>query len=113
MTRSNAYVALGALLGLVIAIPTVGLAAPRQQGTNVAEGECEDYGDGTMVCKVDGKCYYCRTSGKPDCLETTCDQVRPAPGVKGTVRPSTGMNAPVRHRGVEGEQPTSSEKEGK
>lgn len=51
---------------------------------------------------------------RPEQLPGTLQQTPTAPGAKQGLAPSPGMNPPVlQRRGVEGEQPISSEKEGK
>jgi len=99
-------------------IPLTGIAAQRQQSTNVAEGKCEVVSVGNYFCKVDGKCYYCTKGEKPDpkkdCYkETTCAAATSRSGMKGSAQPPLSTSPPIQRRGVEGEQPTSSEKEGK
>ncbi len=105
MRQFRIFFLLSVFLGLVIAIPTVGLAAPRQQGTN-AETTCEVVSVGQYYCKINDKCYYCDTKTNPDpnknCRETKCDKALTRPGIKGTMRPPSGG---VLRRGVEGEQP--------
>jgi hypothetical protein len=117
MRLSHAYATFSVFLTIMM-VESVAVAAPRQQGTNVKEGECELVSVGNYYCKVNGKCYYCTKSDKPDpnkdCYkETTCDPAVTRPGTKGTVRPPMTTQPPIMRRGVEGEQPTSSEKEGK
>lgn len=101
-------ISLSLLLGLVVAIPSISLAAPRQQGVGIKDGECEVVSVGQYLCKIDGKCYYCDTKTNPDknknCYkETTCAAATTRPGIKGNVRPPAGMNAPLLRRGIEGE----------
>jgi hypothetical protein len=103
--------------GVLVSLAGVVLAAPRQQSTNVEEGKCEVVSVGQYFCKIDGKCYYCDTGTNPDknknCYKETTCAAAVRPGIKGTVRPPLSKNGPILRRGVEGEQPTSSEKEGK
>lgn len=143
MRQGRILFAVNVVLGLIVALPIAGLAAQRQQGVGIKDGECETVSVGNYYCKVNGKCYYCTKKDDPDpnkdCYkETTCDSAVSRPGIKGgMVRPPVGgrmQDAPVSpgvppstlqrmpmvpntggvmQRGVEGEQPTSSEKEGK
>ncbi len=143
MKQFSAVLTLSALLGILVTLSTAGHAAQRQQGMGINDGECEVVSVGNYYCKVNGKCYYCTKKDNPDpnkdCYkETTCDSAVTRPGIKGgMVRPPTGglmQEAPaspgvppskfqrmpmapntggVRLRGVEGEQPTSSEQDGK
>lgn len=113
-----------ALLWLMVSLGTSWVLAEEQkkeesgdvqeraikQGANVEEGKCEVVSVGNYYCKINGKCYYCTKETNPDpnkdCYkETTCDPAITRPGLKGTVRPPIGTNAPILRRGVEGEQP--------
>jgi len=112
-----------------------GLAVPKQSKSCDATGKdkglnaCADSPGHIIVCTSGGDYMCCKiTPTGKDCEEIVKDDEASVMGrLKGrqlqlaptTSVPKTspfqkgGMNAPIMRRGVEGEQPTSSEKEGK
>jgi len=126
------------IAGLVI--PPASIAAPNTGSTPKTEKECKadlancktncektmiDIDNNVQRCKdlcMDGYiiCTPARSSGQPGGnLGGVSQPVRPGvlqpmqPTRKSSPYSKPGMNAPIMRRGVEGEQPASSEKEGK
>jgi len=129
------FLTLAVGLATWLATSGAGLAVPKQGKSCDATGKdkgmnaCADSPGHIIVCTSGGDYLCCKiTPTGKDCEEIVKDDEASVTGtLKGsklqrtptTSVPKTspfqkgGMNAPIMRRGVEGEQPTSSEKEGK